>query len=172
MSYFWLFFLFLILQRVAELIYASRNERVVIGEGAVEYDSFGYKAIAAMHTAFFISLLAEKLVFDTALNRFWIPLVLIFAAAQPLRYWAIASLGVYWNTKVLVSPNHKIVAAGPYKYLRHPNYAAVITEIAVVPLIFSCYFTASVFSLANLILLRRRIKVEEEALGLTAITRQ
>ncbi len=98
------------------------------------------------------------------LNTYWILFVTLFAGAQVLRYWAIKTLGVYWNTKILVVPKHSLVTKGPYKYLRHPNYMAVIAEIAVIPLIFSCYLTSAVFSLINLILLRRRIEIEEDAL--------
>ncbi len=74
-------------------------------------------------------------------------------------------MGDYWNTKILVTPNTHPVNQGPYKYIRHPNYLAVIVEIAVIPLIFSCYFTAVFFSVLNLIVLRRRIRIEEQALS-------
>jgi methyltransferase len=81
-----------------------------------------------------------------------------------MRYWAVSSLGVYWNTRVIVVPGTRIVNSGPYKFFRHTNYAAVITEIAVIPLIFGCYYTAAVFTLINLFVLRRRIGIEESAL--------
>lgn len=164
MNAFWIFLLFVILQRIAELAIAKRNERIVRGKGAIEFDRNGYKAIVAMHVAFFISLVLEKIFFERGLNSLWIFFATLFVLAQFLRYWAISSLGVYWNTRVLVVPNDKLVAAGPYKYLRHPNYIAVIIEIAVIPLIFSCYITAAVFTVLNLILLRRRVRIEEEAL--------
>ena len=123
-----------------------------------------------MHVAFFISLISEKVFLQRTLNTFSIVFAVLFAGAQVLRYWAIKSLGVYWNTKILVLPNHKLVNTGPYKYLRHPNYIAVIIEIAVIPMIFSCYITAAVFSAINLILLRRRIKIEEDALKKASIS--
>jgi methyltransferase len=165
MNAFWIFLLFVILQRIAELILARRNEKILRAKGAVEFDKNGYKVIVAMHVAFFTSLVSEKIFLEKELNRWWIIFGVLFIGAQVLRYWAIGSLGVYWNTKILVAPNHKLITRGPYKYIRHPNYIAVITEIMVIPLIFSCYLTAAVFSLINLILLRRRIKVEEGALG-------
>jgi len=161
---FWLFLLFVILQRLTELLIAKRNEMILKAQGAIEFDKNGYKAIAVMHVAFFISLISEKVFLQRTLNTYWIVFAVLFAGAQVLRYWAIKSLGVYWNTKILVLPNHQLINRGPYKYLRHPNYIAVITEIAVIPLIFSCYLTAFVFSLINLILLRRRIKIEESAI--------
>ena len=161
--------LFVISQRLIELIIAKRNEKILKAQGAIEFDKNGYKAIAVMHVAFFISLISEKVFFQRTLNTYWIVFAVLFTGAQVLRYWAIKGLGVYWNTKILVLPNHKLVNSGPYKYLRHPNYIAVVIEFAVIPLIFSCYLTAFVFSVINLILLRRRIKIEEDALKKASI---
>ena len=166
---FWIFLFVLISQRLIELLIAKRNEKILKAQGAIEFDKNGYKAIAVMHVAFFISLISEKVFFQRTLNTYWIVFAVLFTGAQVLRYWAIKGLGVYWNTKILVLPNHKLVNSGPYKYLRHPNYIAVVIEFAVIPLIFSCYLTAFVFSVINLILLRRRIKIEEDALKKASI---
>lgn len=165
-----IFLLFVISQRLIELLIAKQNERILKAQGAIEFDKNGYRMISAMHVAFFISLICEKFFFQRTLNTYWIFFAVFFAGAQVLRYWAIKSLGVHWNTKILVLPNHKLVNTGPYKYLRHPNYIAVIMEIAVIPLIFSCYITVVVFSLINLILLRRRISIEEDALKKASIS--
>ena len=166
---FWLFLLFVILQRLTELLIAKRNERILKAQGGIEFDKNGYRVIVIMHVAFFVSLICEKVFLSRMLNSYWIIFAALFGVAQFLRYWAIKSLGVYWNTKILVLPNHKLVIAGPYKFLRHPNYIAVVIEFAVIPLIFSCYLTAFVFSLINLILLRRRIKIEESAIRKASI---
>ncbi len=168
MPIFFTFLLFIISQRVAELVLARRNEKILKSQGAIEFDKDGYRVIAAMHITFFTSLICEKAFLNRALNVYWPLFATLFAAAQALRYWAIRSLGVHWNTKILVIPGKRLVTKGPYKYVRHPNYIAVITEIAVIPLIFSCYITATVFSLFNLILLRRRIMIEESALRETS----
>lgn len=165
MKLFWLFPALLITQRVCELLLAKRNERIVRREGAIEYDSSGYKVIVAMHAAFFISLVSEYSLLEKTLNADWPALITVFLLAQVLRYWSIKSLGKYWNTKVLVVPGAPAVIKGPYKYFKHPNYLAVVIEIAVIPLIFSCYITSALFSVLNLIVLRRRIKIEESALS-------
>ena len=123
-----------------------------------------YLFIVLMHISFFISLASEKILLHRELNEYWMVFLFIFLVAQLLRYWSINSLGIFWNTKVLVLPNHELICAGPYKYIRHPNYIAVISELAVIPLIFSCYVTAAVFSVLNLVLLSRRIRIEESAL--------
>ncbi len=165
MNLFWIIIAILGIQRLIELLIARRNERIVKSNGAREYDQKGYKLIVLMHIAFFISLISEYVSFGKTLNHYWIPLVILFLLAQALRYWAITSLGYYWNTKILVTPNTSPISRGPYKYIRHPNYLAVIVEIAVIPLIFSCYLTSIIFTILNLIVLRRRIQIEEQALS-------
>jgi methyltransferase len=164
MIFFWIFFAFLISQRVLELLLAKRNEQIVKSKGALEFDRDGYRYIVAMHVAFFISIVLEKFLLQRELNRFWVLFLFIFLAAQIVRYWAISSLGIYWNTKILVVPDSRRTTKGPYRYLKHPNYVAVTVEIAVIPLIFSCYLTSILFSIINLILIRRRIEIEENAL--------
>lgn len=161
-----IFYIFLIFQRQIELFVAKRNEQIVRKEGAVEYDREGYKYIVLLHAGFFISFLAEKIILNRDLNNYSVILFAVFIITQLIRYWAIASLGKYWNTRILVVPGLNLVTNGPYKYIRHPNYIAVIIEIAVIPLIFSCYITAIVFSILNLVTLRRRISIEENALKL------
>ena len=165
MKIFLLFLTLIILQRLSELLLAKRNERTVRSEGAVEYDAGGYKVIVLMHTAFLVSFAAEYFLLGRSLSPYWLPLVCVFVAAQLLRYWAIRSLGKFWNTRILIVPGERLVTKGPYKYLRHPNYVSVVIEIAVVPLIFSCYITAAVFTVLNLLALRRRISIEESALS-------
>lgn len=166
MNYFLAFYIFLIFQRISELFLAKSNEAATRKQGAVEYDKEGYKYIVFLHTAFLISFLVEKIFLGRELNSFSLVLFIIFIFTQILRYWALSSLGIYWNTKILVVPDLNLVKKGPYKYIKHPNYLAVITEIAVIPLIFSCYLTSIVFTILNLIILRRRINIEEKALGI------
>jgi len=161
---FWTLLIILALQRISELLIARRNERTALSEGALEYDPQGYKVIVAMHLAFFFSFIAEYYLLNRSLNTLWPLLLLVLVLAEALRYWAISSLGKYWNTKILVIPGTSLVSKGPYKYIRHPNYLAVVIEIAVIPLIFSCYLTSVIFTLLNLLVLRRRIRIEERAL--------
>lgn len=159
-----IFLLLVLLQRALELLFAKRHERKLKNLGAKEIDKSGYSFIVAMHAAFFASLILEKIFLNTQISRWWMFLGLLFCLAQILRYWAIASLGVYWNTKVLVVPHHPILKGGPYGILRHPNYIAVITELAVIPLIFSCYITSIVFTIVNALVILRRIRIEMRAL--------
>ena len=155
---------FVIAQRLLELVIAKKNEKISLSKGGVEYDKGGYIVIVIMHILFFISLYTEFFYFERTLNKFWIIFLILFIAAQALRYWAIFTLGTMWNTRIIIVPGSELIKTGPYKYFKHPNYMAVITELAVIPFMFSCFFTAVIFSSVNLLLLKRRIEIEENAL--------
>jgi methyltransferase len=164
--FFWIFIGFLAVQRLGELILAKHNEKKMLAKGAVEYDKTGYKYIVIMHTFFFLSLISEKIFFTRELNPYWITLFSVFIFTQFVRYWVITSLGEYWNTRIIVLKGSQLIKKGPYKFIKHPNYIVVAIELAAIPLIFSCYFTAIIFTILNINLLRRRIKIESSVLGL------
>lgn len=164
--FFWIFITFLICQRLVELVIAKRNEKKMLAKGAVEYDKEGYKYIVLMHICFFLSLIAEYNFLSRDINPLWLIFFSIFLLMQFGRYWVISSLGKYWNTRIIVLKGTSLIKKGPYKYFKHPNYIIVCIELAVIPLIFSCYFTALFFTILNLILLKRRIKIENRALGI------
>jgi len=153
-------------ERGVELFLSRRNARHARAAGAVESGRGHYPVMVAFHTLFLISCAAEMLLvprsFPGALG--WVALGLALLA-QGLRYWAVASLGARWNTRVLVWPGVPPVTSGPYRFLRHPNYLAVVVEMAAVPLVYGAWVTAIVFSVGNLFLLSVRIRSEERALG-------
>lgn len=152
-------------QRLAELLIARRNAIWMRAQGAKEVGQRHYRFAVMMHIAFFVSLITEVMVFRrTAMEWWWIPLT-AFILAQGLRYWCIASLGRFWNTRILVLPGAKVVRRGPYRFFRHPNYLAVVVEILAIPLVFQAYLTAVVFSALNLLFLTIRIPAEEKALS-------
>ncbi len=111
------------------------------------------------------STLAEGLLRGDSPPLWWPAPFLLFLLVQPLRYWAIASLGDRWSTRVLVVPGERLVRRGPYKYLAHPNYVVVVVEIFAFPMIFGAWATALVFSLANAALLFVRVRGEERAIS-------
>jgi methyltransferase len=154
------------LERLGELLLSLRNARQARAAGALEAGRGHYPVMVAFHSLFLLSCGAEVLLvprsFPGALG--WVALA-VALAAQALRYWAVASLGVRWNTRVLVWPGVPPVTSGPYRFLRHPNYLAVVLEMVAVPLVYGAWVTAVVFSLGNVLLLRVRIRAEEEALG-------
>jgi methyltransferase len=85
--------------------------------------------------------------------------------SQALRWWCVRTLGRRWNTRVIVLRDTPLVQGGPYRWLRHPNYVAVVIEGVALPLVHTAWLTAAVFTLANAALLRVRIRLENSALG-------
>ncbi|MDQ3864009.1 MAG: hypothetical protein M3317_11015 [Actinomycetota bacterium] len=152
------------LQRLLELLYSRHNERRLRGRGAIERGGAHYPVIVAIHTLWLISTLVEGLLRGPEIPAWWPAPLVAFLLVQPLRYWAIFSLGVNWNTRVLVVPGGKLIRSGPYRYFPHPNYVAVAVEILTFPLIFGDWITALIFSLLNGALLYVRIKTENRAL--------
>lgn len=153
-------------ERVAELVRSSRNARRLLARGGVEVGRGHYRPMVLFHALFLAACAFEALVAPAPP-----PLALAAAAAtggllaQALRWWAIATLGERWSTRVVVLPGAAPVTAGPYRLLRHPNYLAVVAEIACVPLAYGSWRTALLFSAGNAALLAVRIRAEERALG-------
>ena len=153
------------IQRLLELRLSRRHERILRARGAVERGREHYPLMVGLHVLWLLSTLVEGLLRGPDIPVYWpVPLAL-FLLAQLLRYWAILTLGDYWNTRVLVVPGTKLVRRGPYRYIRHPNYAVVIVEIATFPLIFGDWITALVFTILNAALLFVRIRTENRALA-------
>lgn len=148
-------------QRLAELLWARRNTLRLIRLGAVEADAAGYPLHVALHALWLASL---ALLVPPATPPAW-PVLGVFALLQPARLWVVASLGRWWTTRVLSLPGAPLVRAGPYRWLRHPNYLIVAAEIALLPLAFAAYRIAVVFSLANLALTLRRVAIEDRILA-------
>ena len=152
------------IQRLLELLYSRRNERRLFARGAVERGSGHYPVIVAIHTLWLVSTLVEGLLRGPEPPAWWPVPLAAFLLVQPLRYWAILSLGENWNTRVLVVPGGKLVRRGPYRYFPHPNYVVVAVEVLTFPLIFGAWITAIAFSLLNAVLLYVRIRTENRAL--------
>ncbi len=98
-------------------------------------------------------------------NPLWPVWLALLVLAQALRAWAIASLGRFWNTRIVVVPGFRPVVRGPYRFIRHPNYLAVVIEIFAVSVLCGAYLTALVFSALNAVVLHIRIREEEQALA-------
>ncbi|MCM3091239.1 hypothetical protein M3588_09280 [Cytobacillus sp. AMY 15.2] len=154
----------IMLQRGAELALARRNEKWMKGMGALEFGQRHYRWIVAVHASFFVCYLLEVIIFKKNLSPFWPILLTLFFLTQTVRIWALHSLGRYWNTKIIVLPGAEVVRRGPYRFIKHPNYAIVAAEFLVIPLMFQAYITAAVFTLLNIAVLSVRIPAEEKAL--------
>jgi methyltransferase len=150
-----------VLQRLAELVLAARNTGRLRAAGAFEIDARGYPAFVLLHGGWLLSL---ALLVPATAPPSW-PLLAVYAVLQLGRVWVIASLGRHWTTRLIVLPGAPLVRRGPYRFVRHPNYLIVAAEIAVLPLAFGAVAIAVVFSIANLLLVARRIAIEERALA-------
>ncbi len=153
------------LERGAELWLSTRNARRALERGAVESGRGHYPAMVAVHALFLLACAAEALAFPAPPPRLGLLAVAGALGAQALRWWAVASLGDRWNTRILVVPGEAPVTGGPYRWLRHPNYLAVVLEVACLPLAWGSWRTALVVSALNGLLLRARIPAEARALG-------
>lgn len=162
-----LFAIFIVLiglQRLAELYIAKQNEKQMKETGAVEYGKTHYRWMVLMHVSFFIVLTFEVIGFSRTLSTLWPIWLSLFLVAQTGRVWVITSLGKHWNTKIIVIPDAEVVVKGPYRYIKHPNYLIVATEIIVISLLFNAFYTAILFSLLNAWMMSIRIPLEEKAL--------
>ena len=165
----WLFVVLIVLvglERVAELVVSLRNARWSFERGGVESGKGHYPFMVVLHTG----LLAGCLVEAIGADRPFIPglgfaMLAVVVLAQGLRWWCITVLGRQWNTRVIVVPGLSLVAAGPYRWLRHPNYVAVVLEGIALPLVHTAWITALVFTVLNVPVLAVRIRAEEAALA-------
>ncbi|AWR86309.1 isoprenylcysteine carboxyl methyltransferase family protein [Meiothermus taiwanensis] len=161
----WVALVWVVLQRLLELGLAQANLRWALAQGAKEYGREHYPLFFLLHIGWMLGWLLEGLARNqpSPIWGFWL---LVFLLAQGLRYWAIGSLGRYWNTRILVVPGGQRITRGPYRYLRHPNYLAVALELWSLPLIFNAWITALTATILNaLLLLCVRIPAEEKALA-------
>jgi len=154
-----------VLERCAELVLSDRNARTLLSRGAVEHGAGHYPPMVALHTAFILGCALEPWLADRPFVAvLGIPMLLVVLSAQAVRWWAISTLGVHWSTRVIVLPSAPRIASGPYRWLSHPNYAAVVAEGIALPLVHSAWITAAVFTALNACLLCVRIRTEDVAL--------
>jgi len=149
-----------VLQRLAELVYAERNTAALRARGAVEIGRAHYPLIVLLHAAWLVAV-ALMLPKDVTVN--WI-LIAVFAVLQGLRVWVLATLGPYWTTRIITLKDAPLVRRGPYRFVRHPNYLVVSAEILVLPLAFGEWAVAAVFTVLNAAMLAWRVHQENQAL--------
>jgi methyltransferase len=154
---------FLTLQRIAELWWARQNERRLLAAGGVEYGRSHLLLIVFLHAAWMIGMWV--LAYDRPVEPLFFIIVVILQIA---RFWVLATLGRRWTIRIIVVLGEKLVARGPYRWLRHPNYTVVTGEIAAVPLALGLPLYALVFSILNAAVLAVRIPAENAALAASA----
>lgn len=150
---------FVTLQRLGELVLARRNTAALLSRGAREVAPEHYPVMVTLHTGWIIGL--WLLAPGRPVELLWF---LVFMGLQTLRLWVLATLKRRWTTRIIILPGAPLVASGPYRFLRHPNYAIVIGEIAALPLAFGLPLYAIIFSLLNACVLYIRVRAENAAL--------
>ena len=148
------------LERLAELWLANRNTRRLLAQGAREHAPGHYPLIVALHAAWLAVL--WWLAPGRAVS---LPLLALFGLVEIARIWVLQTLGPRWTTRIIVVPGETLVRRGPYRFLNHPNYAVVVAEIALLPLVFGLWRVALVFTILNAIVLTIRIREENRALS-------
>jgi methyltransferase len=157
---------FLTAQRVAELWWAKQNEQRLLADGAVQYGKAHLPLIMLLHAAWILGMWI--LAYRHSVNLVYLALIVLLQVA---RFWVLVSLGRRWTIRILVVPGERLVARGPYRFLRHPNYAIVCGEIAIVPLALGLPLYALVFSVLNALVLAIRVPAENAALTANAFDR-
>lgn len=152
------------LERLAELVVSRRNLAWARGRGGREYGFGHYPFMVLLHSGLLVAALGE------ATHRPFVPalgwsMLAVVVLAQALRWWCITTLGPRWNTRIIVIPGLPLVERGPYRWLRHPNYVAVVLEGIALPLVHTGWITAAVFTVVNAALLRVRISAENAAMA-------
>ena len=148
------------LQRAGELVLSHYNTRRLVARGAIAVAPGHYPLMVAVHATWLISLW----VFGHA-QPIHVIALLFYLALQVLRVWVMRTLGARWTTRIIVLPEAPLVAAGPYRFLSHPNYAVVVGEIAVLPLVLGLPWLAVLFTVLNAGVLMIRIRAENQALA-------
>ncbi|MFF1529054.1 isoprenylcysteine carboxyl methyltransferase family protein [Cellulomonas sp. NPDC058312] len=160
------------LERLAELVVSARNARWSVARGGVESGRGHFPPMVALHTGLLLACVLEVHVADRPFVPWlgWVALALVIGS-QALRWWCIATLGPRWNTRVIVVPGLPLVSTGPYRWIPHPNYVAVVVEGIALPLVHTAWVTALAFTVLNAVLLLGfRIPAEERALRAATAT--
>jgi methyltransferase len=153
-------------ERLVELVVSKRNLAWSLARGGTEHGFGHYPAMVVLHVGLLAGCVLEPALLDRPfLPALGWPMLAVVLASQALRWWCIGTLGPQWNTRVIVIPGAARVVAGPYRWLSHPNYVAVVAEGIALPLVHTAWLTATVFTVLDAVLLRIRLRVENTALA-------
>jgi len=153
------------LLRLAELRISKRHQQEMIARGAAKVEEPRFRWMVLLHTAVLVGAGVEVVVLKRPFIP-WLaaPMFLVFLAANAVRWWVIRTLGEHWNVQVMDSTRLGVVTSGPFRYVRHPNYAAVFAEMLALPLIHTAWITAAAGAIAHMAVLAQRLSTEERVL--------
>lgn len=153
------------LTRLFELGISRRHRRLLFEQGAVAVTDPGFMAMVVLHVGVIVGSVAEVILVERQpIFGLSVAAAMGVILASSLRVWAIRSLGKHWNVQVVDSTNLGVVLSGPYRWVRHPNYVAVFAELSLLPLVHGAWITALVGTILHVVVLRRRIDLEEKVL--------
>lgn len=156
-------------ERLAELVVSQRHATLSLANGGAETGQGHFPAMVALHTALLVGCWFEVIALHrTFMSALGWPMLALVILANSLRWWCIATLGPRWSARVIVMPGLPLIRTGPYRWFKHPNYAAVIVEGAALPLVGSAWITACTFTVLNVALLTVRVRCETRALAAAA----
>lgn len=151
--------------RLLEMRLSRRHARTLEGRGFKREAEPAFVAMVALHTAVLVAAALEVLLADrrppAALA---VTALVLFLLSNLLRWWVIRTMADHWNVRVVNALALGVVTGGPFRWVRHPNYVAVFVELLTLPLIHGAYVTAAVGTVAHIVVLTRRIALEEGVL--------
>jgi methyltransferase len=159
------FVVIVIAQRVWELALSARHARRLQARGGIETDAGHFPLLVLVHVLFPVCIVAEVVWLGARPGALWIPWMAAWVAAHGLRFATMRALGDRWTVRIFVVPNEPLVRRGPYRFLRHPNYVAVVVELASGALMFGAWRSSVIVSLLNAVALTFRVRAEDRALG-------
>jgi methyltransferase len=153
------------LLRFVELRISKRHQEELIARGAAKVAESKFRWMVLLHTAVLAGAAVEVILLRRPfLPWLAVPMFSIFLAANAVRWWVIRTLGEHWNVQVMDSTRLGVVTSGPFRYVRHPNYAAVFAEMLALPLIHTAWITATAGAIAHMGVLAQRLSTEERVL--------
>ena len=148
--------------RLAELGISRRNQQQLEKQGIRKIPEPHFRWMVMLHGGVIVCAGIEVLILHRPLIPVLaIPMAVLFVLSNFLRWWVIRTLAGHWNVEVMESSRMGVVSSGPYRWVRHPNYVAVVIEIFSLPMIHTAWITAILGTLGDLEILRRRITVED-----------
>jgi methyltransferase len=150
-----------LVQRGAEELYSQRNTRRLLAEGAHEEGRDYYPVVAVTHLAW-IAAIYLLVAADAAIS---VPLLVAYVVVQVVRYWVIGALGRYWTHRIITVENAPVVRAGPYRFVRHPNYWVTIVETFLLPAVFGAYALGAIMGVVWTAVVMYKIRLEDGALA-------
>jgi len=153
--------LLVLLQRGLEELHSQRHTQALLAEGAVEAGHSYYFVVAVAHLAWIASIF---FLIPASAPVIW-PLLMLFLLLQIVRYWVIGTLGRYWTHRIITLDTAPVVKAGPYRYLKHPNYAVTIAETLLLPAVFGAFALGVIMAAVWMAVIRYKIELEDAALS-------